>query len=245
MKDNFSSRASVYAQYRPGYPEELFSFIMDFVKEKELAWDCATGNGQCARSLSKYFTKVFATDISQKQLDNAYQAPNIEYALEPAEKTSLADNSVNLVTVAQALHWFNFDPFYSEVKRVAKPGAVIAVWMYSLLQISEAIDAVISEYHYETLKDHWDPERKYVDENYAGIPFPFTGLKSKPFQIRVNWSLEELHGYLNSWSAVQKYMAANACDPVSAVMEKIKMHWGYGGKRDIIFPIHLKLGIIA
>ncbi|HMI78613.1 MAG TPA: class I SAM-dependent methyltransferase, partial [Ferruginibacter sp.] len=146
MKDNFSQQASGYAQYRPQYPEELFAYILRFVKEKKLAWDCGTGNGQSAKALSNYFEKVIATDISQKQIDNAYKASNIFYAVEPAEQTTLADKSVDLITVAQAMHWFNFEKFYAEVNRVAKPGAVIAVWTYNLLKISKEIDDLINEY---------------------------------------------------------------------------------------------------
>ncbi|MEO7308238.1 MAG: class I SAM-dependent methyltransferase [Ferruginibacter sp.] len=245
MKDNFSTRASAYAQFRPNYPVELVEYIVSFVKERELAWDCGTGNGQSAKLLSHYFRKVFATDISKKQLENAHREPNIFYAEEPAEKTSLAARSVDLITVAQAIHWFNFQSFYAEVNRVAKPGAVIAVWVYTLLQISEEIDAIIAEYHYETLKYFWDPERKYVDDDYAGIPFPFPEIKTRSFSIAVSWSQEELQGYLNTWSALQKFMKVHSFDPVNDVMNKIKPHWGNSAKRKVIFPIHLKLGIIA
>ncbi len=244
MKDNFSKQASAYAQFRPNYPAELIEYILGFVKEKRLAWDCGTGNGQSARLLSHYFQQVFATDISSKQLANAYQADNIIYAEEPAEKTSLANESVNLVTVAQAIHWFNFEKFYAEVKRVARPGAIIAVWTYSLLQISPEIDTIIHEYHFKTLADFWDPERKYVDDGYAGIPFPFTTIETKPFNIELYWSAEELNGYLHTWSALQKYMAVNPVDPVPGIMDKIKQHWGNSGKRKICFPVYLKLGII-
>ncbi|HMK04374.1 MAG TPA: class I SAM-dependent methyltransferase [Ferruginibacter sp.] len=244
MKDNFSHRALIYAQYRPHYPEELFAYIMRFVEDKKLAWDCGTGNGQSARSLSNYFEKIIATDISQKQIDNAYQAPNIFYVVEPAEKTGIEEKSVNLVTVAQAIHWFNFEKFYAEVNRVAKPGAVIAAWTYSLLRISKEIDELMNEYHYKTLKNYWDPERKYVDEGYAGIPFPFTKIETPGFHIEANWCLEELEGYLNSWSALQKFIAANSYNPVNELVNKIRQQWGHSEKRQIFFPVHLKLGII-
>ena len=244
MKDNFSHAATEYAQYRPTYPANLFKFILSYVKEKTLAWDCGTGNGQSAGVLSNYFKKVFATDISQAQINNAHKEINIKYALEPAEKTSLANNSVDLITVAQAIHWFNFQSFYAEVNRVAKPGAVIAVWTYSLLHISEEIDLIINEYHYKTLETFWDPERKYVDDGYAFIPFPFTEIKTESFSIEVNWTLEELSGYFNTWSALKKFIAANSFNPVPALMNKIKPHWGSLNKRKIIFPVYLRLGTI-
>ncbi len=244
MKDNFSQQASVYAQYRPEYPVALFEYILGFAREKKLAWDCGTGNGQSAKLLSAHFEKIFATDISQKQIDNAYRAPNIFYAVEPAEKTSLADRSVDLITVAQAIHWFNFDAFYAEAFRVAKPGAVIAVWTYSLLHISPGIDEILVEYHYKTLGDFWDPERKYVDDGYVAVPFPFKNIPAPSFRIELNWSIEELKGYLNTWSALQKFIAANSFNPVEEIIDKISRQWGDSKKRKIIFPIHLKLGFI-
>ncbi len=244
MKDNFSRRAPLYAQYRPGYPPELFEYIMGFVKEKNIAWDCGTGNGQSASVLSRYFKTVLATDISQNQIDNATQASNIIYAVESAEHTSIAAASVDCITVAQAIHWFNFNKFYAEVKRVAKPGAVIAVWTYNLLKISSEIDDIISNYHFNFLKDYWDPERKYVDERYENIPFPFEEVQTPGFTIELNWSLEELRGYLDTWSALQKFITSNPFNPVGEVIDKIKPHWGEPATRKIIFPVHLRLGII-
>jgi SAM-dependent methyltransferase len=193
--------------------------------------------------LSNYFEKIFATDISQAQINKAQQHFNIEYVVEPAEKTSLADNSVDLITVAQALHWFNFENFYAEVNRVAKPGAVIAVWTYTLLHISAQIDPIINEF-YKTLANFWDPERRYVDERYDSIPFPFTKIPAPDFKVEVQWSLEELSGYLNTWSAVQHFIKVNAYDPVPAVTNKIRSQWGSLEKRKLIFPVYLKLGII-
>lgn len=244
MKDNFSTRAGLYAQYRPHYPQELFDYITSHVKENELAWDCGTGNGQSAIPLSRHFKKVFATDISQKQISNAPQKENIIYAIEPAEKTSLSDSSVDLVTVAQAIHWFKFHAFYAEVRRVAKPGAVIAVWTYNLLKISKEIDSIIYDHHFKMLGDYWDPERKYVNENYATIPFPFQEIKTPEFKIEVNWSLADLEGYLNTWSALQKFITANSYNPVGGVMNEIKKQWGVAERRNIYFPVYLRLGTV-
>ncbi len=244
MKDNFSKQADVYAQYRPEYPPGLFEYILDFVKAKNLAWDCGTGNGQAAKMLSPHFDQVFATDISQKQIDKAYNDSNISYAVEPAERTSLPDQSADLVTVAQAIHWFNFGEFYKEVNRVAKPGSVIAVWTYSLLHISNEIDNIVEQYHYETLGKFWDPERKYVDDGYATIPFPFEEVETPTFHIEVNWSMEDLNGYFNTWSALQKFITANGYSPVNELMNQVEQYWGDQEKRKIIFPVHLKLGLI-
>lgn len=240
MKDNFSKQADVYAKYRPSYPGKLFDFIINHVKQKNIAWDCATGNGQSAKELSPHFQKVYATDISQKQIGNAYQANNIIYSIQPAEQTNFEDGSMDLVTVAQALHWFNFEKFYNEVKRITKPGSWLSVWMYSLLRISPAIDNIIEKYHFETMKDYWDNERKYVDSNYATVPFPFEEIKTPVFSSEYDWTIEELEGYLNTWSALQKYISTHDYNPVPELVNTIKPHWK-GQKMRIIFPIHMRM----
>ena len=244
MKDNFSNQSSLYAQYRPTYPPALFEYISNFVANKNTAWDCGTGNGQSAVALSRYFKKIIATDISSKQIDLAEKAPNIFYSVQPSEHTNIENNSVNLVTVAQAIHWFNFENFYAEVKRVATKNAFIAVWMYSLLRIDEPIDQIINEYHFNFLGNYWDAERKYVDDEYKNIPFPFEKIKTPEFVIEKYWSLPELEGYLKTWSALQKYIAAYDSNPVIDLIHSIKPHWGAEEKRKIIFPIHLLLGAI-
>lgn len=241
MKDNFSQQAGAYALYRPRYPEAMFAYIMGFVKEKNRAWDCGTGNGQSAQELCKYFDTVIATDISRQQLDNAFRAPNILYSLQPAEKTNIDPGSVDLITVSQALHWFKFDQFYAEVNRVAKPGAMIAAWTYSLLRISDGIDAVISNYHDNILGTYWDAERKYVDEGYRYIPFPYSKISTPGFRIEYSWTISELEGYLHTWSALQKFIKAENYNPVEDVIKAIRPLWGNGEKRQIIFPLHLLL----
>jgi ubiquinone/menaquinone biosynthesis C-methylase UbiE len=244
MKDNFSTQADVYAKYRPQYPHGLFEYIMSFVKEKNLAWDCGTGNGQTAKELSNYFEKVYASDISTKQIEHADKKYNIYYAVEPAEKTSIENNTVDLITVSQALHWFNFENFYAEVKRVSKPTAVIAVWTYSLLQIDPVTDKLIHDYHFKTLEKYWDEERKYVDDGYNKIPFPFKKIDTQDFFIEVNWNTEDLEGYFNTWSALQKFIKENNYNPVPDLMKEIKLNWPDSEYRNIIFPIHLKLAYV-
>jgi ubiquinone/menaquinone biosynthesis C-methylase UbiE len=243
MKDNFSRKPDLYAKYRPTYPRELFDFITTQVSNKHTAWDCGTGNGQAAKDLASYFENVFATDISQKQLDNAYTADNIFYSVQPAEHTNFPENTFDLVTVSQALHWFKFNKFYDEVKRVAGPGAWLAVWTYSLLNISPEINQFIYEHHYNTLGAYWDKERKYVDDNYKSIPFPFAEIKTPVFIIHRQWTPEELEGYLNTWSALQKFRNANSFNPVDELMKKIRAFWK-NEKMDIVFPVYLRMGRI-
>lgn len=241
MKDNFSRQSDSYAKYRPTYPGALYDFILIHVTGKESAWDCGTGNGQAAKELSQVFTKVFATDISQKQIDNAVRADNIFYSVQPAEQTDFPDNCFNLVTVAQALHWFRFDEFYTEVKRVIKHGGLFAGWTYSLLRITSNINNLIEDHHYNTLGSFWDDERKYVDEEYRTIPFPFEKINVPSFTIVYNWTIEELEGYLNTWSALQKFTAQHNYNPVEDLVKSIKPHWKQE-RMKIVFPVHLLFG---
>jgi len=198
MNDNFSSQAAAYAQYRPQYPEGLFEYIIGFVKHPKLAWDCGTGNGQAATKISTYFERVYATDISRQQISHAIPKSNILYAIEPAERTTLEDNTVELVTVSQALHWFDLDKFYKEVKRVSEPAGLIAAWTYSLIQIDPATDPLIHHYHNRILENYWDAARSHVNDGYQRIDFPFTQIKTPVFSIVVHWGLQELEGYLNT-----------------------------------------------
>lgn len=244
MKDYFSQRSESYAKYRPVYPTELYQYILSYVTEKNLAWDCGTGNGQTAAALSPYFSKVWATDISQQQLNHAVKLPNVSYSLEPAEHASLQDNSVNLICISQALHWFNFTQFYKEVKRVAAPRAVIAAWSYNLFNADNFTNAITEAFYRDTLKNYWDVERQYVDDGYKNIPFPFENIESPAFAIQVKWTLDELTGYLETWSAVQKFITENNYNPVPHIADKLKKRWPANEKRKILFPLKLKLAYI-
>ena len=244
MKDNFSRQAASYAQYRPGYPKELFDFILKQVNERDTAWDCATGNGQTAKELAPFFEKVFATDISAKQLENAVQVSNIFYSLQPAEKTGFKENSFDLVTVSQALHWFNFDAFYQEVKRVARHGGWLAVWMYGRHAISPAIEELVHNFHDITLGEYWDEERKHVMSNYSSIPFPFLEINCPAFEMTCTWSLGDFAGYLQTWSALQKFIAKNNYNPLEELIPLIREHWK-NDKMEVRFPLHLRMGQVA
>jgi ubiquinone/menaquinone biosynthesis C-methylase UbiE len=241
MKDNFSRQADGYAKYRPQYPQELFDYILEQVDGRQLVWDCATGNGQSARLLARYFERVFATDISQKQIDKAETAPNIIYSIQQAEQTNFADNSFDLITVSQALHWFATEAFFSEVKRISKPDSVFAAWAYSLLYISPEIDQLIRSFYTTVVGPYWDAERKYVDEEYNTIPFPFKEIKTPKFDMEYSWTLDELEGYINTWSALQKFITVNNYNPVPDLIHQVKPHW----KPEIInvrFPLHVRMG---
>ena len=243
MKDNFSNHAAVYAAFRPVYPVELYDFLLSLVPERNRAWDCGCGNGQVAGVLSDYFNQVDATDISQKQLDHAIKKPNINYQLAPAEKVDIAPASIDLVTVAQAIHWFNLDAFYKEVHRVCKPGSVIAAWCYSLLTINDQLDQVIQHLYADTLGDkYWDAERRLVEEQYQTIPFPFEEIDAPKFSIRVSWTFEHLIGYLNSWSAVQHYIRDNNENPVEKIATELRDGWGHTENQEVVFPLFSRVG---
>ena len=245
MKDNFSSQAKLYAQYRPTYPPELFKHILKKVSNYISAWDCGTGNGQVAAELAMHFAHVEASDISQKQLDNAVKLPNINYKLSSAESTPYPDNHFDLITVAQAIHWFDFDRFFGEVERVAKPGSTIAVWGYGLMTTEEPISQIIHDFHYKTTGPYWDEERKHVDNGYVKIPFPFKHSERKLFEFKTNWTLDQLGGYFKTRSAVQHFITKEGYDPVDAFINKIKPHWPKVSKTmEFIFPVFLTCGII-
>lgn len=245
MKDNFSNYAAAYAAFRPVYPAELYDFLLSLVPEKTRAWDCGCGNGQVAGVLSDYFKLVEATDISQKQLDHAIRKPNINYQLAPAEKVNIDSGSIDMVTVAQAIHWFDFDAFYKEVYRVCKPGSVIAAWCYSLLSINEKVDQVIQHFYTDTLGDqYWDAERRLIDDHYHSIPFPFEEISAPEFSIRVSWTFEHLIGYLNSWSAVQHFIRGNKENPVEKITSQLRDGWRQKEKLEVVFPLFLRVGRI-
>lgn len=244
MKDNFSSASDKYAQYRPVYPPELFEFINSNVRDKNIAWDCGTGNGQVACELAKSFTTVFATDISQSQIDNATQAHNIQYSLQAAEKTNFENDRFNLIVVAQAIHWFNFEKFYSEVQRTAKNDALLVVVGYGRLEINNAIDTLITDFYQNIIGPFWDKERRFIDEAYQTIPFPFEELQTPNLAITLNWTLEHLIGYLNTWSAVKHFIKQNHYNPVEQLQNEMVRYWGDNEFKSVRFPLFLRVGRI-
>ena len=241
MKDNFSDLASRYASFRPTYPQEMIDFIVSQVAERNLAVDVGTGNGQLATALAEYFHKVIGTDISEKQLQQAIHLSNVEYRIAPAEKLPFSDSSVDFLTVAQAVHWFDFDRFYSEVNRVLKPGGIIAVLGYGLFTTNPQTDEIIRNYYENIVGPYWDPERKYLDENYQTIPFPFDELPSRNFSASYKWRFDHLIGYLSTWSAGNHYKKANGSDPLELIYERLQQTWK-DNDNTVTFNFLLRLG---
>ena len=241
MKDLFSTDSQKYARYRPGYPEELLQFIEELLEERNKAWDCGTGNGQIAAALSEFMQHVEATDISRQQLEKVIiKKPNIRYSLQPAEKTNFPDKYFDLVTVAQAVHWFDMPKFFEEVRRVLKPGGIIAVMGYGLFRSNVEADRIIDHFYRVIIGPYWDEERKYLDEKYRTIPFPFEEIPVPDFQLNDTWSFDRLKGYLRTWSAVKNYVEEQERDPV-ALIEK-ELHDSFGRKNKVMFPIFLRVG---
>lgn len=242
MKDLFSTQASVYAKFRPVYPQELYDFLYAQVPGFDHAWDCGTGNGQVARELAKKFRQVTATDISVAQLQHAPKAANITYQHSAETLPGIPANTFDLITVATAIHWFDFDTFYAEVIRTAKPGGVIAVWCYHLMRVNPEIDAIMDRFSSGTMGPYWDKERKWVDEWYRTLPFPFTEIPAPTLSIHAEWSIEQLEGYLNSWSSVQHYIRAHNQNPVDTLLREMQPHWH--DTMSVEFPLAIRIGMV-
>jgi len=244
MKDNFSHNPSGYAAYRPSYPDSLFQEIRNLVPSTGLAWDVGTGSGQIAMKLSGFLDHVEATDISRQQIQHAHQSPKINYSVQPAEKTNFESAHFDLITVGQAIHWFDFDRFYEEVYRVAKSNAVIAVIGYGLIQIDPEVDEVIDLLYNEILGSYWDPERRYIDDNYSTIPFPFKEIFLPSSSYQAYWDLDHLLGFLKTWSAVNHYKTEKKDDPLKLILPELKKAWGINHTKLITFPMIYRIGEI-
>ena len=243
FRDHFSGHAADYAANRPTYPEAMFEHLAKLVPERHRAWDCATGNGQAAVALARWFDEVAATDASISQLENAQPDPRVTYRPAAAENSELESDSVDLITVAQALHWFDFDRFYAEVKRVGKEGGVLAVWTYELAQVSPEVDELIKEFYKRAIGKYWPQERGHIESGYADILFPFEPIEVPTFHMSVHWTAEDMLAYLKTWSAVRRFLAAEGRDPVDDFEKPLRSAWGRGAQ-EVIWPLITKVGRI-
>jgi hypothetical protein len=241
---HFNQQASNYLLFRPHYPSTLFNYLFTLVDNYNCAWDCGTGNGQAAVALAKRFDQVVATDISQAQLAVAPKHKNIQYLCCPAENTSIRAHSIDLVTIAQALHWFNFDLFYNEVRRVCKPTSIIAAWCYSLGKFDTEIDKIINKLYFDILGDeYWPSERHYVDDEYLSIPFPFVKITTPDFVIEKKLDFAQLIGYLNTWSAVKEYQTRKQTNPINLIFKELESVWSEPQRSYLMrWPLHLLVG---
>lgn len=244
FKDHFSERAAGYASYRPHYPLEVAAWLASVSPARDLAWDAGCGSGQLSTLLGDQFAKVIATDASAPQIAQAAQHPNVEYRVEPAERSTLADRSADLVTVAQAAHWLDLKTFYAEARRVARPRAVVALVAYEKTQINRAIDAVVERFYSGDLDRWWPPERKHIENGYRSLEFPFPRIDAPPFEMRAKWSADQVIGYIRTWSAVRAMEASTGTAATDRFVDELRQAWG-DGAREIRWPMVILAGRLS
>lgn len=243
FNDHFSGHARDYARARPGYPAPLFEWLAANARGRRLAWDVGTGNGQAARGLAPFFDRVHATDASPEQIAEARGPDAIGFACEPAEHCSLADASADLVTAGQAMHWFELSAFYREVKRVLRPGGMLAVWTYQLNRIDPEVDRHVRWFFDDVIGTYWPPERVHVEAGYQDLPFPFAERSVPAFGLATEWGLDRFLAYVDTWSAVRRYRADRGEDPLPALREALIGPWGGEARqRRIGWPLAVRVG---
>jgi SAM-dependent methyltransferase len=247
FKDHFSTNSASYARYRPHYPQALFDFVLNLCPHRRIAWDCATGNGQAALQLAPHFGHVIATDGSATQITNATPHPHIVYRVATAEESGIDPSSVDLITVAQALHWFDLQRFYAEVRRVSVHGGAIVVWSYGDPILDDPLlDAKLQQFNGETLASYWPSERHGVGEGYNRLPFPFKEVAPPSLVLEQRWTLEDFIGYIWTWSAVAAYRARHGVDPVISFERELASHWTGAGTTHLVrWPLTIRAGYVA
>ena len=242
FKDHFSTAAADYAAHRPTYPEALASVLAERAPARERALDCGCGNGQLARLLAGAFTEVVATDASAAQIAAAQAHPRVRYRVAPAEASGLPEGSVDLITAAQAAHWFDLPAFYAEARRIARPGAVLALISYGVLHLDGAAEEVLRHFYTQVVGPYWPPERAHVEAGYRTLPFPFEALPAPDLAIERDWSLDDLVGYAGTWSALQGARTALGSDPLPAFAADLAAVWGEpGARRRVGWPLAVRL----
>ncbi|HXT17998.1 MAG TPA: class I SAM-dependent methyltransferase [Gemmatimonadaceae bacterium] len=243
--DHFSEVSAAYAEFRPHYPPTLFEFLASRPAKRVCAWDCGAGSGQATVDLAAWFDRVIATDVSATQIARAPRHPRIEWRVEPAEQTTIDAGSIDLVTVATALHWFDHPRFYAEVRRVAAPGAAIAAWVYTPARMDGEAGVLLRRFARETVGAYWPPERRHVDEAYANVPFPFERVSAPDLVLSEDWTLDQLAGYARTWSSTARYVARHGVDPVIELSAQLATVWGQHERRRIEWPLVILAGRVA
>lgn len=241
--DHFSDRAAGYAAFRPTYPAALFAHLARLTASHDLAWDCGTGNGQAALGLAEHFPRVLATDPSAAQLAHARPHPRIEYRQGREADSGLANGSADLVTAAQAFHWFDPDAFVWEARRVLRPGGVVAIWCYGLHTLGPELDPIIAHFYRDVVGPDWPPQRALVDSGYRDAPFPFDELEAPRLVIEALVDLHALLGYVDTWSAVRRHRARTGRDPLPDLAEALRSRWGDpSARRRAVWPLAMRVG---
>lgn len=243
FKDHFSDASEAYRARRPTYPSQLFEYLASVAPARALAWDCATGNGQSAGPLARHFEAVVATDASAAQIEAAPPTPGVEFRVATAEASGLDPESIDVIAVAQALHWFDLPAFFAEAARVLKPGGILAVWSYQLAIVLPEIDAVVYDLYEPVLGSYWPPERALVATGYEGIALPFEPVASPEFDMSLEWNAEDLCDYLRTWSAAKRYAKERGLDPVDETERRLREIWPDGGdaRLRVSWPLRLKV----
>ncbi|MGE0857681.1 MAG: methyltransferase domain-containing protein [Gammaproteobacteria bacterium] len=239
--DHFSARAADYGAFRPHYPDALFARLAAETREQQLAWDVGTGSGQALAGLCAHYAQVLASDASLAQLGEARRRGHDGLVAARAERAPLPAASVDLVTVAQALHWFDLPPFFAEVQRVLKPGGVLAVWTYNLFAITPVVDAELGRFYTEEIGAWWPADRRHVENAYADIDLPWGGGARCTLEMQAAWSLAQVLAYVATWSAVTRYRQANGVDPMPVLAARLESAWGVAATRVVNWPLTLML----
>ena len=242
FKDHFSSHAAGYAAYRPTYPPELVTFLADVAPATSLVIDCGCGTGQLSIPLAERFDRVVALDASAAQIASAPAHPRVEYRVAGADATGEPDGSADLVTVAQAAHWFDLDRFYAEVRRVSRRGSILALITYGVVETDGDVDAVVQHFYRDVIGPYWPPERRDVDTGYRHLAFPFADVPYPPLAIEAVWSLAEFHGYVDTWSAVRAAEKTVGREPMEAFARALSVAWGRAEhRRTIRWPLSMRI----
>jgi SAM-dependent methyltransferase len=240
--DLFSEKSDLYAAARPQYPDSLYKFLASCTRSEERAWDCGAGNGQSAVKLAEYFSEVYATDASEQQIANAIQKNGVFYSVQPAEHTTFANDYFDIVTVAQALHWFDLDRFWLEVQRVLKRDGIFAAWGYDWFSISPEIDDVVQKNILEIIAPYWSPRAQLVWNGYRDVKLPFPSISVPPIMMEISWNLLELLNYLHTWSATRQCMEQQGTGFFEILGQQLLQVWGEAEDRKVV---KMNLHIIA
>ena len=245
MTDHFSTVAKQYAQARPTYPAALFDWLASLTPARDQVWDAGAGSGQASLALAERFQRVQATDISAEQLKSAPQHPHITYRV--GDMSGLPDASADLVTVAQALHWFDLDAFYAEVRRVLRPEGIIAVWSYGLLTTDDDdLTQAVMHLHNDIVGLYWPPQRHDVENGYVNLAFPFKALPVPDFAMTAQWDLHRLFGYFRSWSATARMEKDTGDNPIDGYAPVLQALWGDPERvRTLTWPLMVKAGEVT
>ena len=241
FQDHFSTQADAYARFRPHYPPTLFEWLASVSPGRALVWDCGTGSGQAAVALTAHFEQVVASDPSPEQIAHATRHARVHYVVGPAEEPPDMP-AADLVSCAQALHWFDHARFYPALARVLRPGGVFAAWGYGHMQIAPAVDEVVFDYYANIVGPHWPPDRRHIESHYQTVPFPLTEIAAPAFAMTADWSLDTVFGYLDTWSATRRYRATHGAQPLDRIRARLAQAWGRAVTCTVTWPLFVRVG---